>query len=267
MLFCTSCGESAHSGANFCWKCGTALRGSEAEHDAGFKPKSLVPELAGGTLENADLTEPEIVWPDGYELIDLRERLREKIEPIPVTNDFYPYSESPFVFSRFLPLEDSPLEVLRFAVYLVVSFEGPIHELEVVRRIARMWLGDRAGPRAKDAAFIGLASARKMRWLVNDGPFWKRRGAHCERLRYRLDDSSRNPDFIAPEEFAAGVAHLLKSAKRGDATQLAIEAARQAGFCRPKAALITRIKDVVATDAMFATDEQGLVTLREESPY
>ena len=248
MIFCTKCGESAHDGANVCWKCGTALHANNQAGDARTVTSSAVPELAGGISECIDVQEPVVTWPNGYEILDLREKIYEKTEPLQATADYFPYYESPFVFSRSLPVESSPLEVLRLAVFVIVRFEGPLHELDVVRRIARMWLRDRAGPKCKDATFIGLASARKMGWLLNDGPFWQRRDVRCDRLRYRFDDSTRNIDRISPEEISAGARHILRTARSGDATQLALEVARHAGFNRPKAKVVTRIRDILASE-------------------
>ena len=264
MIFCSNCGMSAKEIAKFCWQCGSPICIEPKEIGGYVRLASSVPELAGGAKATPDELAPVISWPDEFELVNLRDGKTETTIPDSIADSFFPYHESSFVFKRKLPLQDSPLTVLRLAVFVIVQSEGPVHEFEVVRRIATMWLMRRAGPKCKDAAFIGLAGAKKAGWLVNDGPFWQQSGVECARLRFRVGESTKDIDLISPSEIAAGVAHILKTTPLRKLNALAAEAARHAGFLRAKPEVVKRIAAVISADSRLAIEADGAVSLRTQ---
>lgn len=228
MIFCTNCGASAQEVAKFCWQCGSPVGKQAVPGSAHSAPQeSIVPEIRG---EEPGLVCPPgdtVAWPDGYVMRDFRTELDIKYTK-EVTDTLVPYEECLLYLSPRQDIQDAPVEVLRLAVFVIVRIEEPVHELDVVKRVANMWCSERAGPKFKDAAFLGLASARKAGWLLNDGPFWERPDAHCTRLRCRLNDDARDIDRISSKEIAAGLEHIIRTQGLRDIQKLTTETAWQA---------------------------------------
>jgi hypothetical protein len=146
----------------------------------------------------------------------------------------------------------APTSQLLAAVREVVATEAPIHEAELVARVAGMW-GTRAGARIQ-ARILELCGAAEREGVVRRrGAFlWDASDAAPPRSRTGL----RMPaDRIAPEEFRAAVRAVLAGGHGFARGQLTTEVRSVLGFARTGAALDEAIG--AAVDAMLAAGELG----------
>ncbi|RUL86458.1 DUF3320 domain-containing protein [Tautonia sociabilis] len=141
-----------------------------------------------------------------------------------------------------------PAETLAAWVAEVVRVEGPVHETEVVRRIAEAVGLKRLAGRPKEA--IERAATAPFR----DGGPVRRRGAFLwpsdlERPRPRdrsaLPASSRRLEYVCPEELASAVERVVADAFRVDPDDLPAAVCRLLGFPRTTDEMRARVASVV----------------------
>jgi hypothetical protein len=149
-------------------------------------------------------------------------------------------------------LLDAPPERLRAAVRDVVATEAPIHEEDLVSRVAAMW-DTRAGARI-EARILEACAALEREGAV------RRRGAflwdESDLVEPRSRAGTRIPaERIAPEEYAAAVRAVLAGGNALPRAQLTAEARALLGFARTGAVLEAEIARAV--DALLAAGELG----------
>jgi very-short-patch-repair endonuclease len=146
----------------------------------------------------------------------------------------------------------APAARLLGAVREVVTTEAPIHEAELVARVAGMW-GTRAGSR------IQARIAEVVRAAEGDG-LVRRRGAFLWRTEGELVLRSRagtriTAEHIAPEEYEAAVRAVLAGGHAFPRPQLVTEVRAVLGYARTGAALDEAINR--ALDQLLAAGELG----------
>lgn len=97
----------------------------------------------------------------------------------------------------------------------VVQVESPVHQEEVVRRIARAAGLQRVIPGVKRAIENGITHAVQMKLIQRHGRFlWKDGTFSLDTARSRaaLPANARRLELIAPEEIAAAIRHLVTGA-------------------------------------------------------
>jgi hypothetical protein len=146
----------------------------------------------------------------------------------------------------------APAGQLLAAVRDVVAAEAPVHEADVVSRVAGMW-GTRAGARIQ-ARIVEAA-----RGAARDGVVRRRGDVYwggSDEVRPRSRAGLRVPaERIAPEEYQAAVRLVLAQGHGFPRGQLTTEVRAVLGFARTGAALDEAI--TAAVDAMLAAGELG----------
>jgi very-short-patch-repair endonuclease len=131
-------------------------------------------------------------------------------------------------------LHEVPANVLSEWVQEVIRVESPVHEEEVLRRIAEAAAVPRIGPRLKTAVETALALAvRQGQVRQQKGMCWWA-GMQQPPLRDRsqLPAASRNLTFIAPQEVALAVEKVVGEAFGMPVAEVAPGVARLLGFPR-----------------------------------
>jgi very-short-patch-repair endonuclease len=131
-------------------------------------------------------------------------------------------------------LHQVPVQVLSEWVQEVIRVESPVHEEEVLRRIAEAAAVPRVGPRLKTAVEAALALA------VRTGAVRQQKGMYWSadmrqpplRDRSTLPAGARNMVFIAPEEVALAVEKVVGEAFGMPQEEVAPAVARLLGFPR-----------------------------------
>src|SRR5690606_27062502 len=100
----------------------------------------------------------------------------------------------------------TPPDLLAGVVARIVDVEGPVHEADVISRIAGLW-GTKAGSRIQDAIRNGCRLSERKGTVTRRGPFYWRPDGSC-RPRSRADAGIPG-DRIAPEEFAEAIKLVL----------------------------------------------------------
>jgi very-short-patch-repair endonuclease len=146
----------------------------------------------------------------------------------------------------------APAGRLLDAVRLVIDAEAPVHEAELVGRVAGMW-GARAGSRVQARILDAVRAAEAAGAVRRRGDFlW----APSDAVRARSRARHRTPaERIAPEEYAAAVRLVLGAGHAFPRGQLTTEVRAVLGFARTGAALDEAIGAVV--DALLASGELG----------
>ena len=146
----------------------------------------------------------------------------------------------------------TPTRELLAAVREVVATEAPIHEAELIARVAGMW-GTRAGARIQARILEACGAAEREGVVRRRGAFlWDASDAAPPRSRAGL----RMPaERIAPEEYQAAVRAVLAGGHGFARGQLTTEVRSVLGFARTGAALEEAI--AAAVDAMLAVGELG----------
>ena len=117
----------------------------------------------------------------------------------------------------------------------IVALEGPVHEDEVARRVARLFAKERTGARILDAAVKGLRLARQSGRISNDGKFWSHVAANgAVQIRNRAAASStvRRADMIPPAEIKEAIRIAIQHNGHMSSDELAIAVTRLFGFDR-----------------------------------
>jgi hypothetical protein len=138
------------------------------------------------------------------------------------------------------------------AVRRVVEVEAPVHEAELVGRVAAMW-DTRAGPRVQARVLEAAAAAERDGLLRRRGRFvWGAADDAPPRSRAGLRAAA---DRIAPEEYAAAVRLVLGAGHAFTRGRLTTEVRAVLGFARTGAALDEAIG--AAVDALLASGALG----------
>jgi very-short-patch-repair endonuclease len=119
-----------------------------------------------------------------------------------------PYEEADFAVNYTAePHELTPREMAEI-VTQIVAIEGPVHEEEIARRVARLFGKDRTGIRISDSVLRGLRIALKTGSVSKDGSFWTHSNAvETTKVRSRSEASSslRKANMISPMEIKEAI--------------------------------------------------------------
>jgi len=149
-------------------------------------------------------------------------------------------------------LLSAPASQLLAAIREVVDVEGPVHEAELVARVAAMW-DSRAGTRIQARVLDVCRAAERDGVVARRGSFlWRCDGRVAPRSRMGTRIAA---DRIAPEEYQAAVRAVLAGGHGFSRSQLTTEVRSVLGFARTGAVLDEAIG--TAVDAMLASGELG----------
>ena len=115
----------------------------------------------------------------------------------------------------------------------IVEIEGPVHEDELARRVARLAGSARTGSRIVEAVQRGLKLAKSSKVIVSDGAFLLAQGAEIKvRSRAQASPSLRKGEMLPPQEIAAAIG--LAKAENGlmSEDELIMEVTHLFGFER-----------------------------------
>lgn len=192
--------------------------------------KSDVGDSISGANEGFD--------PSVYEIESDKKQDKIEIAPLeiqPISVPFYALSNVS-VNSRMEPHEVGAYR-LADTVKKIVSVEGPIHEEEVARRLARAFGKNKAGRRivetAKDALGVALRSNDSN--LVFEGQFWmleEQKNDVPVRNRSQETGSVLKAQFIAPIEFKAAAKLIVEQSGHVEDEELIKAVGSLLGFKR-----------------------------------
>jgi hypothetical protein len=137
------------------------------------------------------------------------------------------------------------MEKLADTVAQVVAIEGPVHEEQMMRRVAEAWSLSRVGSRIEQRirrAMQMRLNAEKM--VLKDGFLWPV-GMESPPVRRRDHDSVRDIDLICPEEIGRASYLLLKAQYGMSRDDLVTQTARLLGFNNTGQRVSARIEEVL----------------------
>lgn len=137
------------------------------------------------------------------------------------------------------------------ALVSVVAIEGPIHEDELVARLAELWGHKRVGARIREHVLLACRTAQQATKIERRGPFVWMPGASVA-PRVRGEDGPSEPDRIAPEEYDAAIRSVLHGRDGVPRERALAEIRSQLGFARTGKLLEARIGE-----RMSALRERG----------
>ena len=138
------------------------------------------------------------------------------------------------------------------AVVKVVEAEAPVHESDLIARVAAMW-GARAGSRIQARIREAAQAAERDRRVRRRGEFLWNSGERCV-VRSRA--GTKIPaDRIAPEEYQAAVLAVLATGHGFTRQQLASEVRALLGYGRTVPAIEERVAGAV--DRLLAAGKVG----------
>lgn len=133
-------------------------------------------------------------------------------EVMPASTSNPPYEEANFAVNYTAePHELTPREMAEI-VTKIVAVEGPVHEEEIARRVARLFGKDRTGARILDNVMRGLRTALKIGDVSKDGSFWSHSNAEeIAKVRSRSEASSslRKASMIPPIEIKEAIRQAI----------------------------------------------------------
>jgi very-short-patch-repair endonuclease len=144
------------------------------------------------------------------------------------------------------------------ALLEVVRVESPIHEDELVTRLAMFWGHNRGGAKIRDHVLRACRTAEQSRKVERRGPFLWLAGSACVG-RSRHGNAPTQAALIAPEEYEAIIRHVLANGVTLPREQLVAEVRSALGFQRAGKHIAARITDRL--DAMRETGELVEVSL------
>jgi len=181
----------------------------------------------------------------------------EAIRPVVV-----PYQEAELELPGGTEPDLLPLEAMVDAVRRVVQIEGPVHEDEIARRVARACGRERAGRRIAAAIDRGLAEAVGRGILTREGSFYQPADGAEPRVRDRSEVRSatlRRPDMVPPSEIRAAAMRVIIHAEL-DAlpAEIAARIARMLGLRTTSVQLRSaRRRSIACRRAARGRDERG----------
>ena len=144
-----------------------------------FKRPAIEKAKLKTTIESAISSQPAIQTDVTVDRDPGAEFMRSSIST-PENPDVIPYKEASFSINKSVEPHDIPKRELASIVTKIVEIEGPIHQDEIARRVARLCGKDRCGVRISAAVLDGVQLAESTRSIVSEGPFWSLIGAHSE---------------------------------------------------------------------------------------
>jgi len=200
----------------------------------------------------------EIVFPD---------KENQDSSPISEDKNVTPPNKTPYieftetVTSNMMPheMQTSSLAVI---VRKIVEIEGPIHEDEVSRRVAKAFGLERTGSRIQEATKKALRNSG----LKNSSCFWKTNQQDKVSVRDRSDVTARTilaAENLPPEEILEALLVILKESIRVHEDELIQHASRMFGFNRCGPDIKSAISKVLNNSAEFLKDSDGYFVLAE----
>jgi very-short-patch-repair endonuclease len=154
---------------------------------------------------------------------------------------------------------EAPVNTLAEMIVRIVEVEGPVHEADVMARIAGVW-STKAGSRIQAAIRQAAADAVSGKKIEGRGAFlWRADGA-C-RVRSRLN-TGISGDRIAPEEIAAAVELVFAEGHAFQRQALITETRAVMGYSRTGPILeetIGRVLDDLLARGTLGEASEGLV--------
>jgi very-short-patch-repair endonuclease len=158
-------------------------------------------------------------------------------EPFVIPDEYKTVSDIDYVefdetFAIKSPLHEVPLSRLSLMVAKIVEVEGPIHQDEVARRLARACGLEKAGSR------IVAATVRALRVcsdLQREGEFWTPRDRAGLSVRNRSKVTSyalSNPEYLPPEEVSVALQEIVRHSVQIESDELIQLVSRKFGFLR-----------------------------------
>ena len=143
----------------------------------------------------------------------------------------------------------------------VVKVEGPIHEDELTRRVARAWGINRAGSRVSAVIQRAVQAAAKVGDVRKDGPFLWPVDMQQPQVRERADDDPKDIDLVCGEELgraACLIARLQFGIAQND---LVVQVARRMGFSSTGSKVRAAIVDAIEREKREGrlVEEQGML--------
>ena len=145
-------------------------------------------------------------------------------------------------------LHEVPAHWMAEWIRQVVSVESPVHEGEVLRRIADAAGVHRVGNRIEAAFQVGLQAAADQGLVKRRGRFlWDSDSSRLHvRSRSSLPNLSRRLDLIAPEEIALATSNVTESSYGIGRENLAKQVCEVFGFARVTEGMTAVVDNVIA---------------------
>ena len=192
----------------------------------------------------------------------------------PSAADEGPARSTPYVEASFaIPERDSlgihevPAARIGDYVVRVVECEGPVHQREVARRVARLWGYKRLGSKIGSAVEFGIRHAvqkKQIRYASAESEDFLDRPDASERetVRNRRDASSAMRDIavLPPTELRAGVLQAVRASISVRPEECARDVARMLGFRSTS----PRLRKVLVEQARWLVANGRLVEVRGE---
>lgn len=161
------------------------------------------------------------------------------------------------VNSKKMPHE-IPTSSLALIVRKIVEIEGPIHEDEVSRRVAKSFGLERTGGRIQDATKKALRSSG----LKNSSGFWNTFDQKKVPVRNRSNVTAKTilaAENLPPEEIREALLNILKESIRVHEDELIQHTSRMFGFNRCGPDIKSAISKVLNKSMEFVKDADGYV--------
>ena len=129
-------------------------------------------------------------------------------------------------------LYSTPVSQRSILVTKIVEIEGPIHQDEVARRLAKLFGLEKAGDKIKAATLEGLKGATGLS-VEND--FWSISGETQKIVRNRSKVVNRNlekAEYLPPNEIRTALEYLVISSVQIEYAELVQQVSRLFGFQR-----------------------------------
>ena len=176
-----------------------------------------------------------------------------------------PYVEADFRVDTTHEIHELDVTQLATVVTAVVRIEGPVHQDEVVRRVATLWGLKRAGKRIAGAVEQALTEAVYRNQIVQHGLFFCPTSQSDVPIRNRENVQSSNlrkPDYLPPAEIRQALAALVRVHLGMTSDEAATEVARLFGFRSTSA----QIKQIIQDEVGFLL-EQNILEQRNGKLY
>jgi hypothetical protein len=156
-------------------------------------------------------------------------------------------------------LLSAPPQLLAELVARVVEVEAPIHETDLIARVAGFW-GTKAGSRIQEAIRSAARATERSGRIGSRGSFYWRRDRRCE-PRSRAETGIPG-DRISPEEYAEVVRRVLTEAAAFPRANLISEVRATLGYSRTGPILekaIVSVVDQMLADGVLGEGSGGIV--------
>jgi len=218
-------------------------------------------DFLGNLVNNGGGIAPEVEPPD--DSIDSNEA--EIFKPTSIEDlKVVPYQEYDKLAS--IPLLPHQVDISTLVTYVnkIVALEGPIHEEEVARRLARVFGLEKAGSRIQELAKTALVKAR----LSSNRKFWSLNDIQKPlNIRDRSDVKSKTllqASYLPHEEVLEALIYLVSQSVRIEESDLIQGVTRLFGFNRAGPDLKKTVSDVLLENQeKFIRDESGLIKLKK----